>query len=113
MTKITSETRFRKFNFTLYKKLDAIYSYITNLFNNKSCPFSILKFQFELNYNSKEPGKHHIQGFARVCKEQLYLGSYNSITQKGSGIKKIFEANIHIEFANGTDEDCLAYTRKK
>ncbi|RIB08703.1 hypothetical protein C2G38_2251860 [Gigaspora rosea] len=113
MTKITSETRFRKFNFTLYEKLDTIYSHITNLFNDKSCPFSILKFQFELNYNSKEPGKHHVQGFARVRKGQLRLGSYDSITQKGSGIKEIFEANIHIEFANGTDDECLAYTGKE
>src|SRR5260364_70415 len=113
MTKITSETRFRKFNFTLYEKLDTIYSHITNLFNDKSCLSSILKFQFELNYNSKEPGKHHVQGFARVRRGQLRLGSYDSLTQKGSGIKEIFEANVHIEFANGTDDDCLAYTGKE
>src|SRR6185436_1109220 len=33
-------------------------------------------------------------------------------TKKGSGLKLIFEANLHFFFANGTDEECLAYTSK-
>ncbi|CAG8612666.1 7491_t:CDS:1, partial [Scutellospora calospora] len=37
---------------------------------------------------------------------------YNLETKKGSGLKMIFEANIHFEFANSTDKHCLAYTSK-
>ncbi|RIB00120.1 hypothetical protein C2G38_2235576, partial [Gigaspora rosea] len=79
-----------------------------------SCPFSLLKFQFELNRKSEEPGKYHAQGYVKVRKEkqQIALGSYNSKTKKGSGIKEIFQANPHIEHANGTEEQCLDYCNK-
>jgi hypothetical protein len=113
MTKITSETRFRKFNFTLYERLDTIQKHIDKIFNTKSCPFQILQFQFETNQNSTESGRYHAQGFAKLRKgQQLRIGHYNSKTRKGSGLKLIFEANIHFEFANGTDIECLAYTEK-
>ncbi|RIB08876.1 hypothetical protein C2G38_2269695 [Gigaspora rosea] len=82
MTKITSETRFKKFNFTLYERLETITQHISNIFNTKTCPFYKLQFQFEPNNNR-------------------------------SGIKKIFEANPHLEFANGTEEQCLTYTGKE
>ncbi|RIB06656.1 hypothetical protein C2G38_2216521 [Gigaspora rosea] len=114
MTKITSETRFRKFNFTLYERLETIMQHISNIFNTKTCPFYKLQFQFEPNNNSKEPGRYHAQGYARLrTGKQLKAGSYDSKTKKGSGIKKIFEANPHLEFANGTEEQCLAYTGKE
>ncbi|RIB02270.1 hypothetical protein C2G38_2228273 [Gigaspora rosea] len=113
MSNIDSNTRFRKFNFTLYEKLDTLKTHITKLFNTKTCPFSILKFQFETNHNFKEPNKYHAQGFVKVRNnKQLRLGNYNSKTNKGSGIKEIFKANVHVEFANGTDEECLAYCGK-
>ncbi|RIB20244.1 hypothetical protein C2G38_2179761 [Gigaspora rosea] len=51
----------------------------------KSCSFSLLKFQFELNRKSEE---------------------------LSSGIKEIFQANPHIEHANGTEEQCLDYCGK-
>ena len=51
MSNIDSNTQFRKFNFTLYKKLDTLKTHITKLFNTKTCSFSILKFQFETNHN--------------------------------------------------------------
>ncbi|RIB25192.1 hypothetical protein C2G38_2166536 [Gigaspora rosea] len=102
-----------KFNFTLYEKLDTLKIHITNLFNTKTCLFSILKFQFETNHNSKEPNKYHAQGFVKIRNnKQLHLGNYNSKTNKESGIKEIFKANVHVEFANGTDEEYLAYCRK-
>ncbi|RIB10909.1 hypothetical protein C2G38_2204880 [Gigaspora rosea] len=111
---IISKSRFRSFNFTLYERLDTFHSYIIQLFNKESCPFSLLKFQFELNRKSEEPGKYHAQGYVKVRKEkqQIALGSYNSKTKKGSGIKKIFQANPHIEHANGTEEQCLDYCGK-
>ncbi|RIB18021.1 hypothetical protein C2G38_2185780 [Gigaspora rosea] len=42
----------------------------------------------------------------------MALGSYNSKTKKGSGIKEIFQANPHIENANETEEQCLDYCGK-
>ncbi|RIB00369.1 hypothetical protein C2G38_2171101 [Gigaspora rosea] len=73
---ITSKSKFRKFNFKLYERLDTI--------------------RFVRLHHGK----------------QLLFGHYDSLTKKGSGIKRYFEANLHIEFANGTDEECLAYTGK-
>ncbi|RIB08923.1 hypothetical protein C2G38_2044753 [Gigaspora rosea] len=114
MTKITSETCFRKFNFTLYERLETIKQHISNIFNTKTFSFYKLQFQFEPNINSKEPGRYHAQGYARLRNgKQLKAGYYNSKTKKGSGIKKIFEANPHLEFANGIEEQCLAYTGKE
>ncbi|RIB15537.1 hypothetical protein C2G38_2192130 [Gigaspora rosea] len=75
--------------------------------------FFYLKFQFETNYNSKEPNKYHAQEFVKIRNnKQLCLGNYNSKTNKELGIKEIFKANIYVEFANGTDEECLAYCGK-
>ena len=59
MANIDSNTRFRKFNFTLYERLDTLKNHITKLFNTELCPFSILKFQFESNHNSDEYGKYY------------------------------------------------------
>jgi hypothetical protein len=110
---INAGTKFRRFNFTLYERLETFHAHIENLFNSKDCPFQILQFQFEKNYNSSEDGKYHAQGFVITKnKDQLRAGNYDIKTKKGSGIKKIFEANVHIEFANGTDDECLAYTSK-
>ena len=113
MSKITPDTRFRKSNFTLYERLDTFYEYINNLFNTNSCPFQILQFQFEKNHNSSESERQHAQRFAKLrIGKQLRVGDYDSRTKKGSEIKLIFEANVHLDFANGTDEECLAYTSK-
>jgi hypothetical protein len=110
---INSETRFRKFNFILYERLDTFNQHIKNLFETKECPFQLLKFQFEINHNSSESGRYHAQGFAKVkTGKQLRVGEYNTKTKKGSGIKLLFEANPHFDFANGTDDDCLAYVGK-
>ncbi|RIB20474.1 hypothetical protein C2G38_2035209 [Gigaspora rosea] len=111
---ITSKSRFRSFNFTLYERLDTFYSYIIQLFNKESCLFTLLKFQFELNRKSEEPNKYHAQGYVKVRKEkqQIALGTYNSKTKKGSGIKENFQANPYIEHANGTEEQCLDYCGK-
>ncbi|RIB02887.1 hypothetical protein C2G38_2255328 [Gigaspora rosea] len=90
--------------------------YISNRskYCRESCPFSLLKFQFKLNRKSEEPSKYHTQAYVKVRKEkqQIALGSYNSKTKKGSGIKEIFQANPHIEHANGTEEQCLDYCGK-
>ncbi|KAF0429400.1 hypothetical protein F8M41_005696 [Gigaspora margarita] len=42
----------------------------------------------------------------------MALGSYNSKTKKGSGIKEIFQANPYIEYANGTEQQYLDYCSK-
>ncbi|KAF0541065.1 hypothetical protein F8M41_005907 [Gigaspora margarita] len=69
------------------------------------------KFQFEPNQRSEEPSRYHTQGYVKIRK-QIALGSYNSKTKKGSGIKEIFQANPHIEYANGTKQQCLDYCSK-
>src|SRR5690242_15109599 len=113
MSKINSNTRFHKFNITLYERLDIFYNHIDDLFNTKDCSFQILKFQFEVNYNPSEPGRYHAQGFAKLrLEKQIYVENYDSKTKKGSGIKEKFEANIYLNFCNGTDEEYLAYVEK-
>ncbi|RIB07469.1 hypothetical protein C2G38_2045984 [Gigaspora rosea] len=110
---ITSKSKFQKFNFTLYERLDTIREHIIQIFNTKSCPFLQLWFQFEANKKSLKPGKYHPQGLVKLRKDkQILLGSYDSLTKKGTGIKGYFEANLYVEFANGTNKECLAYTGK-
>ena len=58
---ITSDTRFRKFNFTLYERLDTFYSHVEKIFNTKTCPFKIFQFQFKPNHNTSEPRRYHAQ----------------------------------------------------
>jgi hypothetical protein len=113
-TKINSDSRPTKFNFTLYERLDTIKQHIDNIFASKDCKFDKFQFQFEPNDSASKPGRYHAQGYASFRKgKQLKVGWYDSMTKKGAGIKKeIFEANAHIEFANGTEEQCLAYTSK-
>ncbi|CAG8603368.1 5400_t:CDS:2, partial [Scutellospora calospora] len=110
---INPDTRFRKFNFTLYERLETFHDHVEKIFNTKNCPFKLLQFQFEPNKNASEPGRYHAQGFVKLRERtQQRVGEYNSETKKGSGLKKIFEANVHFEFANSTEEECLAYTSK-
>src|SRR5205807_4443270 len=57
--------------------------------------------------------RYHDQRFAKLREgKQYHIGDYNSETKKGSRLKLIFEANVHLGWANGTDEECLAYTSK-
>ncbi|CAG8591152.1 3225_t:CDS:2, partial [Scutellospora calospora] len=84
---ITPDTRFRKFNFTLYERLETFHDHIEKIFNTKSCIFKILQFQFEPNHNSSEPGRYHAQGYARL--------------REGKQSR-----------ANRTEEECLAYISK-
>src|SRR5690242_1944557 len=111
MSRINSDTRFRKFNFVLYERLDTITDYLKNLFLKKTCKFKEIYFKFEPNNNSKDSNKYHAQGWAELRKQQR-VGNYDSRTKNGSGIKKIFEANLHINHANGTKEECFAYIDK-
>ncbi|CAG8561181.1 5187_t:CDS:1, partial [Dentiscutata heterogama] len=72
-----------------------------------------MKLQLELNRNPSNPGRYHGQGFAKLRKgKQLEVGHYDSSTKEGAGIKNIFQANLHLDYANGTDEQNLAYTGK-
>ena len=41
---INSETRFRRFNFTLYERLDTFNQHIKNLFETNEYLFQLLKF---------------------------------------------------------------------
>ncbi|CAG8655842.1 8714_t:CDS:2 [Acaulospora morrowiae] len=53
----------------------------------------------------------HMQGFA-ILKDQMRIGKYTQTNK--SGIKGLFESNsIHINFANGTPEQCRDYCSKK
>ena len=106
---INSNTRFRRFNFTLYENLDTLNDILTESFNKKDCLFRYVKFQFEKNYDGDKAGKH-AQGMA-LLKEQIRLGSY--LPKKRSGIKKLFRSNkIHVDYMNGTIKDTQNYCGK-
>ncbi|RIB25676.1 hypothetical protein C2G38_2165270 [Gigaspora rosea] len=50
-----------------------------------------------------------LKGLLKLETTTITSENYNSKTNKRSGIKKFFKANIYIEFANGTN---LAYCKK-
>src|SRR5271170_982185 len=108
---ITPQTRFRKFNFTLYEGLDTFVSRMKRLFKRKDNPFKYMIFQMEVNHNPSDPnrGRKHAQGYAEI--DQMRLGWYND--RKKTDIKKLFQANVHVEHANGTREECVGYCKKK
>jgi hypothetical protein len=80
MSKINSQTQFRRFNFTLYEKLDIIHKHISDIFNEKTCPFKEFHFKFEPNNHTSQPGRYHAQGYAEL-KKQTRLGTYDQITK--------------------------------
>ncbi|CAG8485929.1 7727_t:CDS:2 [Dentiscutata heterogama] len=67
-----------------------------------------MKLQLELNRKSLEPRRYHSQGFAKLRKsKQLEVGYYNSDTKEGAEVKKIFQANFYLDFADRTDDQYL------
>ncbi|CAG8549685.1 14090_t:CDS:2 [Dentiscutata heterogama] len=64
-------------------KLNTIRKHIDNIFRKKTCHFSRIKLQLELNCKFSEPGYYHGQGFAKLRKgKQLEIGYYNSNTKE-------------------------------
>lgn len=109
---ITSKTKLRRFGFTLYEHADISFvSSIEGIYSGDKNPFQYIVFQHELNHDTQDPdGRVHMQGFCMLNK-RLLVGTYSS--SKKSGIKELFDANVHLDLVNGTPEQCRDYCIKK
>jgi len=110
MFEITSRTRFRRFNFTLYENLDTFVCRVYKIFEQDNNPFKYLVFRVDANSNSSDPDfRRIVQGYAEI--DQMRLGCYSD--RVTSGIKGIMQTNsLHIEFAYGTREECIDYVKR-
>lgn len=101
MSGITPQTRFRRFNFTLYENLDTFTRCMDKLFKRDDNPFEYFIFWIGSNF-----GQRCVEGYAEV--DLMRLGYYND--RRKSGIKGIMQSNfLHVEFAYGTREECIDF----
>ncbi|CAG8565985.1 12081_t:CDS:1 [Acaulospora morrowiae] len=108
-------TRFRRFNFTLYEHVDTSFvKSIEEKFRDLNNCIQYIIFQLEFNHHASGSDERiHMQGFV-ILKNQMRIGKYDRERGVGSGIKNIFKSNsIHIDFANGTPDQCRDYCSKK